>query len=305
MAAAWGGYVFVLNMVAAHTGLLLLLGRHSARLHRAYSLFYLVGTALAIQIPVVGYTPLKSLEQLGALAVFLVVQLFELVRVMGERRQITGARLFALRLVVLGLGAVGAAAVAGLLGKGYFGPLSARIRSLFVQHTRTGNPLVDSVAEHQPASADACVPPHWTYAYPRARAPEKCIPRTTHALEISLSACARASRYWQYLHALCYAAPVGFVAVLFRRRDASWFLIAFAIAACVRGAVVYRTSRARLSACAVVHCPNRARYWYMRVRARGYALCEFGALLTWECPRARRGLYMRAPRGVCCRGPSV
>ena len=46
----------------------------------------------------------------------------------------------------------------------YFGPLSARIRGLFVRHTRTGNPLVDSVAEHQPASADACVPPHWTYA---------------------------------------------------------------------------------------------------------------------------------------------
>merc|ERR1712051_771887 len=36
---------------------------------------------------------------------------------------------------------------------GYFGPLSARIRGLFVKHTKTGNPLVDSVAEHQPASA--------------------------------------------------------------------------------------------------------------------------------------------------------
>jgi dolichyl-diphosphooligosaccharide--protein glycosyltransferase len=29
------------------------------------------------------------------------------------------------------------------------GPLSARIRGLFVAHTQTGNPLVDSVAEHQ------------------------------------------------------------------------------------------------------------------------------------------------------------
>jgi len=34
---------------------------------------------------------------------------------------------------------------------GYFQPLGARIRGLFVKHTRTGNPLVDSVAEHQPA----------------------------------------------------------------------------------------------------------------------------------------------------------
>merc|ERR1719456_858109 len=36
----------------------------------------------------------------------------------------------------------------------YIGPLSSRIRALFVKHTRTGNPLVDSVAEHQPASDD-------------------------------------------------------------------------------------------------------------------------------------------------------
>merc|ERR1711871_1700891 len=42
-----------------------------------------------------------------------------------------------------------------LYNSGYFGPLGARIRGLFVKHTRTGNPLVDSVAEHQPASQQA------------------------------------------------------------------------------------------------------------------------------------------------------
>lgn len=35
------------------------------------------------------------------------------------------------------------------------GPISARVRGLFVKHTKTGNPLVDSVAEHQPASSAA------------------------------------------------------------------------------------------------------------------------------------------------------
>ena len=39
-----------------------------------------------------------------------------------------------------------------LVPTGFFGPLSSRIRGLFIPHTRTGNPLVDSVAEHQPAS---------------------------------------------------------------------------------------------------------------------------------------------------------
>ena len=42
-----------------------------------------------------------------------------------------------------------------LLSIGYFGPLTARVRGLFVRHTRTGNPLVDSVAEHQPGSTAA------------------------------------------------------------------------------------------------------------------------------------------------------
>ncbi len=35
MVAAWGGYVFVLNMVGVHAALLVLLGRYSSRLHRA------------------------------------------------------------------------------------------------------------------------------------------------------------------------------------------------------------------------------------------------------------------------------
>ena len=64
-----------------------------------------------------------------------------------------------------------------LMPTGYFGPLSARVRGLFVRHTRTGNPLVDSVAEHQPASPQA---------------------------------------YWQYLHYMCYCAPVGYALCIAR-----------------------------------------------------------------------------------------
>ena len=40
---------------------------------------------------------------------------------------------------------------AALAPTGYFGPLSVRVKGLFKMHTRTGNLLVDSVAEHQPA----------------------------------------------------------------------------------------------------------------------------------------------------------
>lgn len=162
MVAAWGGYVFVLNLVALHAGTLVLLGRYSQKLHRAYSIFYLVGTALAIQVPVVGWTPLKSLEQLGALAGFGGLQLLELVHLLLERQRkqrdgvVRRSDVLKVYVMVFGGAALAAAGVVALLAPtGYFGPISSRVRGLFVQHTKTGNPLVDSVAEHQAASPDA------------------------------------------------------------------------------------------------------------------------------------------------------
>ena len=65
MVAAWGGYVFVINMIAAHAGWLLLRGRFTRQLYLSYSLLYVIGTALAGQIPVVNWAPLKSMEQVG------------------------------------------------------------------------------------------------------------------------------------------------------------------------------------------------------------------------------------------------
>ena len=44
MAAAWGGYIFVINMVAVHALGLMATGRYSNKLHHAYTLFYIVGT---------------------------------------------------------------------------------------------------------------------------------------------------------------------------------------------------------------------------------------------------------------------
>ena len=73
MAAAWGGYVFAVNMVALHAAAMLVLGRHPTRLHRAYSIFYVCGTAGAMCVPVVGYTPLTSLEHILPLLAFLAI----------------------------------------------------------------------------------------------------------------------------------------------------------------------------------------------------------------------------------------
>ena len=55
----------MINMVGVHAAYLLFTGEYSARLWRAYTFFFLVGTYGALQVPIIGMAPFKSLEQLG------------------------------------------------------------------------------------------------------------------------------------------------------------------------------------------------------------------------------------------------
>lgn len=153
MAASWGGYVFALNVIGVHAGSLLVLAYDPVVLHRAYSIFYIVGTAGAVMVPVVGWSPFRSMEQLGPLGVFVILQIVWL----AQRQNRIANHMSTLAIV----GAVGVLCTAVLIPSGFFGPLSVRVRALFLEHTRTGNPLVDSVAEHQPSSPAA----YWTYLY--------------------------------------------------------------------------------------------------------------------------------------------
>mmetsp|Transcript_71701 Transcript_71701/g.171253 ORF Transcript_71701/g.171253 Transcript_71701/m.171253 type:complete len:881 (+) Transcript_71701:56-2698(+) len=153
MVAAWGGYIFVLNMIGVHALMLVLLGRFNSGVHKAYSIFFFVGTLGAIQIPVVGMQPLRSLEQMGPLLVFIGYQVLAFSDFMRHKKKMGTMEFVKFRIMMCILAGLALIVVAVLLyPTGYFGPLSSRIRGLFVKHTKTGNPLVDSVAEHQPAN---------------------------------------------------------------------------------------------------------------------------------------------------------
>ncbi|PWV12322.1 putative oligosaccharyl transferase subunit [Trypanosoma cruzi] len=166
MVSTWGGFIFVLNMVALHAAVCVfadwMRGRYDASLLWAYSLFFVVGTAIATRVPPVGWTPFKSLEQLMALLVFIFMWALHFSEILRRRADVpirsTKALRIRARVFMITCGVLVLAA-ALLAPQGYFGPLSSRVRALFVQHTRTGNPLVDSVAEHMPTSADA----FWSY----------------------------------------------------------------------------------------------------------------------------------------------
>jgi dolichyl-diphosphooligosaccharide--protein glycosyltransferase len=155
MVAAWGGYVFVINLIGVHAMLLLLLNKLPwDHLYKSYTSFYVVGTILAMQVPVVGWNPIKSLEQVGPLAVFVGFQGLQLMRVLEKRYNKVNKWKIRAMIVAVGV-AIAMPVVYHLYGTGYFGPISSRVRGLFVKHTKTGNPLVDSVAEHQAASPQA------------------------------------------------------------------------------------------------------------------------------------------------------
>lgn len=121
--------------------LLVCIGRFNSGVHKAYSLFFVVGTLGAVQVPVVGWQPLRSLEQMGPLLVFLGYQVLAFCDAVRRRRKTSSREfvIFRIKVVCAFLAAL-ALAAALLYPTGYFGPLSARIRGLFVKHTRTGSP---------------------------------------------------------------------------------------------------------------------------------------------------------------------
>ncbi len=193
MVTTWGGYIFVLNMIGLHAAVLVLLGRFSRKVYISYSTFYVIGTILAIQVPVVGTAPLKSLEQMGPLAVFVVYQLLQYCesRIRTKRLSKIEAGKYRLKMFAA-VFIIGIISIITFVPRGYFGPISSRVRGLFVKHTKTGNPLVDSVAEHQPADS---------------------------------------SSFFRYLQHLCTFAPIGFIFLLIHFGDGPSFVITYAITA--------------------------------------------------------------------------
>eukprot|EP00439_Symbiodinium_sp_Y106_P070621 s3483_g12.t1 len=157
-AATWGGYIFVNNLIGLHAAVLVALGQYNSGLYLAYTLWYAVGTTGAMLIPVIGWAPLRAMEQMPSLLVFVVFQLLQACDFARHRvKGLASPWKFCLLRVAVFAAAVlaGAGVCFTLYRSGHFAPLGARIRGLFLKHKKTGNPLVDSVAEHSATSNQA------------------------------------------------------------------------------------------------------------------------------------------------------
>jgi hypothetical protein len=67
MVSAWGGYVFITNLLPLHAFVLICMGRYSPRLYVSYTSWYALGTLASMQIPFVGFLPIRSSEHMSAL----------------------------------------------------------------------------------------------------------------------------------------------------------------------------------------------------------------------------------------------
>lgn len=157
-ASAWGGYIFINNLIGLHAAVLVALGKYNSSVYKTYTVFFIVGTLGAMQVPVIGYAPLRSVEQAPSLLVFCGFQVLQLCDIYRGRQSkgMSATKFFLFRFVVFTFIAGVVAGVAwSLMQLGFFIPLGARIRGLFLEAVKTGNPLVDSVAEHQPSNDQA------------------------------------------------------------------------------------------------------------------------------------------------------
>lgn len=153
MVSAWGGYIFIINLIPLYVLVLLVTGSYSLRLYVAYNTLYILGMLLAMQIRFVGFQHVQSGEHMAAMGVFFVMQVFYLVD--WVKHQLDDPKLFQAFLKVTVMAAIAFGVLALFLGMatGYISPWTGRFYSLLdPTYAKDHIPIIASVSEHQPTA---------------------------------------------------------------------------------------------------------------------------------------------------------
>jgi len=152
MVSAWGGYVFITNLLPLHAFVLICMGRYSPRLYVSYTTWYALGTLASMQIPFVGFLPIRSSDHMAALGVFGLLQLVGFSEFM--RPLIPGKQFQTLlRSAVLLIFGISFAGLILLTVSGTIAPWSGRFYSLWdTAYAKIHIPIIASVSEHQPTA---------------------------------------------------------------------------------------------------------------------------------------------------------
>lgn len=151
MVAAWGGYVFIINIIPIYVVVMILGGRYSPRLYIAYSIFYTLGSLMAMTVPFVGFNVIQQAECAASHGVFAAIQVYAFVSYL---MKIVDQKLLKSVFTTLALGFVGFVAF-GLISMQLLGKVRWQGRSLTLLDPTYASkyiPIIASVSEHQPTT---------------------------------------------------------------------------------------------------------------------------------------------------------
>lgn len=201
MAASWGAYVFISNLIPLYVLVMIACGRYNKRVYVAFTTMWAVGSLLAMQIRFIGFNHVKSNELLAFNAVFVGLQGLEFLIYI--RKKLTAQQFYQLVVfavtVVLGVG-VGGVVLAIVTGN--LNPWTGRYWTLLdPTYAKKFIPIIASVSEHQPTT--------W-------------------------------ASYMFDLHLLVFAAPAGMYFCFKNLTDGSVFILTYALASIYFSGIMVR-----------------------------------------------------------------
>lgn len=153
MASAWGGYIFISNVVAIYGFIMVISRRFNDRVYTAYCTFFVLGTILAMQIRFIGFNHVQSSEHLAFILTFIGMQVFQFLRFV--KTKLVDPKLFERAVsatITAALMAVGGALLL-LFASGKVAPWTGRFWTLLdPTYAKKFIPIIASVAEHQPTT---------------------------------------------------------------------------------------------------------------------------------------------------------
>jgi dolichyl-diphosphooligosaccharide--protein glycosyltransferase len=151
MVAAWGGYVFIINIIPIYVVIMIIGGRYSSRLYISYSVFYALGSLMAMTVPFVGFNVINQAECAASHGVFIAIQIYA---VISHLYNVVDAKIMQKVFTTLAFLLVGAVAFA-LISLQFLGKIQWSGRSLTLLDPTYASkyiPIIASVSEHQPTT---------------------------------------------------------------------------------------------------------------------------------------------------------
>ena len=151
MVAAWGGYSFIINIIPIFVICIIFANKFNMKIYIAYSVFYVLGTMLAMTIPFVTFNAIKSSEHLASHCVFFAMNAYVFVEYL--RKNLPQEQFKGLVRVGMALSLVSFAFVFVYLTISGNTKWSGRSMTLLdPTYAKKYIPIIASVSEHQPTT---------------------------------------------------------------------------------------------------------------------------------------------------------